>query len=34
MVGRLVVGTGEQRGEQVLDLPAGQPDQPGRWRVW
>ena len=26
-------GTGKQRGEQVLDLVTGQPDQPGRWRV-
>ena len=26
-------GTGEQRREQVLDLVAGQPDQPGRRRV-
>jgi hypothetical protein len=26
-------GMGEQHREQVLDLIAGQPDQPGRWRV-
>ena len=26
-------GTGEQRREQVLDLVAGQADQPGRWWV-
>jgi hypothetical protein len=26
-------GTGERRREQVLDLVAGQADQPGRWRV-
>jgi hypothetical protein len=25
--------SGEQCGEQVLDLVAGQSDQPGRWRV-
>jgi hypothetical protein len=25
--------TGKQRGEQVLQLLAGQPDQPGWWRV-
>jgi hypothetical protein len=24
-------GTGEEGSEQVLDLVAGQPDQPGRW---
>jgi hypothetical protein len=29
----VVGGTDEQRGEQVLDLVAGQADQPGRWRM-
>src|SRR5215218_9235189 len=29
----VVGGTDEQRGEQVLDLVAGQADQPGWWRV-
>src|SRR5829696_1449155 len=29
----VVGGTDEQRGDQVLDLVAGQADQPGWWRV-
>ena len=32
-VGGVSGGTGEQRGEQVLQLVAGQADQPGGWWV-
>jgi len=32
-VAEITGGTGEQRREQMLDLVAGQPDQPGWWRV-